>query len=138
MKGWRYPSLVLAPARAPGKWPGDGRHHGRAPCPCYLHPTFLLFERDMSFTGSAGSVTLSPNPQHQFSLPHSPAPKGQLPRGTTAWLGEQPPRSGASGPLWLLGAVLPQEVLREQGSAQSFYLSCARPPRDTVPAGLGW
>ncbi|CAI9153493.1 unnamed protein product [Rangifer tarandus platyrhynchus] len=37
-------------------------------CPCHLHPTFLLFERDTSFTGSAGSVTLSPNPQHQFSL----------------------------------------------------------------------
>lgn len=106
--------------RAAGKWPGDGRHHGRAPCPRSLHPTFLLFERDTSFTGSAGSVTLSPNPQHQFSPPHSPAPKGQLPRGTTAWLGEQPPRSGASGPLWLLQAVPPQGVLREQGSAQSF------------------
>lgn len=88
--------------RAAGKWPGGGRHHGRAPCPRRLHPTFLLFECDTSFTGSAGSVTLSPNPLHQFSPPHSPAPKGQLPRGTTAWLGEQPPRSGASGPLWLL------------------------------------
>ena len=101
-------------------------------------PRVSAVERDTSFTGSAGSVTLSPNPQHRFSLPHSPAPKGQLPRGTAAWLGEQPPRSAASGPLWLLRALLPQEVLRGQGSAQSFCLSCARPPQDTVPAGLGW
>ena len=138
MRGLRYPSLVLAPTRAAGKWPGNGLHHGRAPCPCRLPPMFPLFERGTSFTGSAGSVTLSRSPQHQFSPPHSPAPKGQLPPGTATWLREQPPRSGAREPLWLLRTLPPQEVVREQGSAQSFLPQLCRPPQDTVPVGLGW
>lgn len=41
-----YPCLARALPGAPGKWPGNGAHPGKAPFPRHLHPMFPALEHE--------------------------------------------------------------------------------------------